>query len=163
MWHGVRLFPHTHTELIPTCVCFFFHIRLVLTKPKDACESEERETWQNKKRKGKLSFSTCQSCSCQSVTRTLTITGCHHSVIRTVSGEAAGRWAEDWQSSPSSVYSTVTESLLLFIHTHTHCCVGSQQIKHVRRSHRVPPRVIVTEVPRCSAQHPRFKRPEAVL
>ncbi len=46
-------FFHTHIELIPTCVCFFFHIQLVLTIPIDGRESregddkikKERENW----------------------------------------------------------------------------------------------------------------------
>lgn len=117
-------FFHTHTELIPTCVCFFFHIRLVLTKT-HGWRRKQKGRWQNKKRKGKLSFSTCQSWGCQSVTRILTIIGCHHSVIRTASGETVGRRAEDWQSSPSSPYSSAGR-VTFVIYTHTAVLEGSK-------------------------------------
>lgn len=105
----------------------------------------QRGRWQNKKRKGKLSFSTCQSRGCQSVTRILTIIGCHHSVIRTASGETVGRRAEDWQSSPSSPYSTAGRvTFVIYTHTHTRQQVGRQQIKHVRRAMCHPEWVLQT-------------------
>lgn len=123
MWHRVRLLPHTHRVNSHLCVFLLPHPAGV--NQTHGWRRKQKGRWQNKKRKGKLSFSTCQSWGCQSVTRILTIIGCHHSVIRTASGETVGRRAEDWQSSPSSPYSSAGR-VTFVIYTHSAVLEGSK-------------------------------------